>query len=62
MYLYLVHDNTEHKKAKDINKIVVAKISHNEYDDDEFFCDMVDQRKAFNLISSWDHCQRSSPS
>ena len=30
---------------------------------DEFmnwFCGMVDQRKAFSLISSWDHCQRSS--
>ena len=26
------------------------------------FCSMVDQRKAFSLISSWDHCQRSSPS
>ena len=26
------------------------------------FCDMVDQRKAFSLISSRDHCQRSSPS
>ena len=26
------------------------------------FCDMVDQRKAFSLISSHDHCQRSSPS
>ena len=25
------------------------------------FCGMVDQRKAFSLISSWDHCQRSSP-
>ena len=24
-------------------------------------CDMVDQRKALSLISSWDHCQRSSP-
>ena len=23
------------------------------------FCGMVDQRKAFILISSWDHCQRS---
>ena len=22
------------------------------------FCGMVDQRKAFSLISSWDHCQR----
>ena len=26
------------------------------------FCCMVDQRKAFSLISSRDHCQRSSPS
>ena len=26
------------------------------------FCGMVDWRKAFSLISSWDHCQRSSPS
>ena len=25
-------------------------------------CGMVHQQKAFNLISSWDHCQRSSPS
>ena len=30
--------------------------------DDEFFCGMVDQRKAFSLISSRSHCQRSSPS
>ena len=26
------------------------------------FCGMVDRRKAFSLTSSWDHCQRSSPS
>ena len=26
------------------------------------FCSMVDRRKAFNLISSQDHCQRPSPS
>ena len=26
------------------------------------FCGMVDRRKAFGLISSRDHCQRSSPS
>ena len=26
------------------------------------FCGMVDQRKAFHLISSQDHWQRSSPS
>ena len=26
------------------------------------FCCIVDRRKIFSLISSWDHCQRSSPS
>ena len=26
-----------------------------------YFCGMVDQRKAFSLISSRDNCQRSSP-
>ena len=26
------------------------------------FCGMVDRRKAYSLISSWDHCQSSSPS
>ena len=26
------------------------------------FCDMVDQQKTFSLISSQEHCQRSSPS
>ena len=26
------------------------------------FCGMIDQQKAFSLISSWDHYQRSSPS
>ena len=31
-------------------------------DDDELFCGMVDQRKAFSIISSRDHRQRSSPS
>ena len=31
-------------------------------DDDELFCGMVDQRKALNLNSSHEHCQRSSPS
>ena len=31
-------------------------------DDDKLFCGMVDRRKAFSLISSWSHCQRSSPS
>ena len=29
MYLYLVNDNSEHKKAKGGNRNVVATISHN---------------------------------
>ena len=29
----MVGDNSEHKKAKDVNKNVVATISHNEYKD-----------------------------
>ena len=33
MYLYLVDDNSEHKKAKGVNKNVVATISHNKYKD-----------------------------
>ena len=31
MYSYLVDDNSEHKKAKGVNKILVARISHKEY-------------------------------
>ena len=33
VYSYLVDDNSEHKKAKRVNKNVVATISHNEYKD-----------------------------
>ena len=33
MYSFLVDDNSEHKKAKDVNKNVVATIIHNEYKD-----------------------------
>ena len=32
-YSYLVDDNSEHKKAKGVNKNVVATIIHNEYKD-----------------------------
>ena len=27
-----------------------------------YFCGMVDRRRALSLITSWDHCRRSSPS
>ena len=33
MYMYLVDDNNEHKKAKGANRNVVARISHNEHKD-----------------------------
>ena len=33
MYSYLVDDNSEHKKAKGVNKNIAATISHNEYKD-----------------------------
>ena len=33
MYLYLVDDNSEHKKVKGVDKSYVATISHNEYKD-----------------------------
>ena len=33
MYSFLVDDRSEHKKAKDAKKNVVATISHNEYKD-----------------------------
>ena len=31
MYSFLVDDNSEHKKAKRVNRNVVAPLSHNEY-------------------------------
>ena len=33
IYSYLVNDNSEHKKAKGVNRNVVATISHKEYKD-----------------------------
>ena len=33
MYSFLVDDSSEHKKAKVLNKNVVARISHSEYRD-----------------------------
>ena len=41
---------------------LLLKHDDDDDDDDELFCGMVDRRKAFSLISSRDHCQRSSPS
>ena len=46
MYSFLV-DNSEHRKAKDVNKNVVATISHNEYQK----C----IKRLINKIQSKDH-------
>ena len=49
-------------------EVVRVKITPHPDDDDElflwmnYFCGIVDQWKALSLISSQDHCQRSSPS
>ena len=53
MYSYLVDDNNEHKKAKDINKNVVATISHNEYKD--VLLNKKRLRHSMNRIQSKDH-------
>ena len=37
MYSYLVNDNSEHKKAKDMNRNVAAAINHIEYKDGFFW-------------------------
>ena len=39
-----------------INILSVARLMMN------CFCGMVDQQRVFSLISSWDYCERSSPS
>ena len=33
MYLFLVDDNSERRKAKGVNRNVVARITHSEYKD-----------------------------
>ena len=33
MYSFLVDDSSEHKKAKGVNKNIVATIGHNDYKD-----------------------------
>ena len=53
MHSHLVDDNGEHKKAQDVDKNVVAKISHNEYRD--FFLNKKCLRHSVNRIQSKDH-------
>ena len=50
--MYLVDDNSEHKKAKGENKNFVATISHNEYKD--VFLNKKCLRHSMNSIQSKD--------
>ena len=50
VYSYLVDDNSEHKKAKDVNKNVVATISHIEYKDA-----LLNKKFSMNRIQSKDN-------
>ena len=53
MYWYLANDNSEHKKAKGVNRNVVATISHNEYKD--VLLNKKCLRYSMNRIQSKDH-------
>ena len=53
MYLHLADDNSEHKKAKGVNKNVLATISHNEYKD--VLLNKTCLRHSMNRIQSKDH-------
>ena len=53
MYLYLVDDSSEHKKAKGINKNIVTTIDHNEYKD--VLLNKKCLRRSMNKIQSKGH-------
>ena len=53
MYSYLVNDNSEHKKAKSVNRNVVATVSHNEYKD--VLLNKKCLRHSINRIQRKDH-------
>ena len=53
IYSYLVDDNSEHKKAKGVNRNVVATISQSRYKD--VLLDMKCLRHSMNRIQSKDH-------
>ena len=53
MYSYLVDDNSEHKKAKGVNRNVLATISHNEYK--SVLLNKKCLRHSMNRIQSKDH-------
>ena len=53
MYSYLVDDNSEHEKLKDVNRNVVATIRHDEYKD--VLLNKKCLRHSMNRIQSKDH-------
>ena len=53
MYSYLVYDNSAHKRAKGVNRNVVATISHNEYKD--VFSNKKRLRHSMNKSQSKNH-------
>ena len=53
MYSYLVDNNSEHKKAKGLNRNVVVTISHNECKD--VLLNKKCLRHSMNRIQSKDH-------
>ena len=53
MYLYLVDDNSNYKKARGVNKNVVATIRHSEYKD--VLLNKKCLRHSRNRIQSKDH-------
>ena len=53
MCSYFVDDNSEDKKAKDVNRNVVATISHNEYKD--FLLNIKYLSHSINRRQSKDH-------
>ena len=53
MYLFLVHHNSEHKKAKGLNKDVVVTIRHNKYK--VILLNKKCLRHLLNRIQSKDH-------
>ena len=53
MYSFLVNDNSEHKKAKGVNRNIVATIRHNEYKN--VLLEKKCLRHSMNRIQSKDH-------
>ena len=53
IYLFLIDDNSEHKKANSVNKNVVKRIRHSEYKD--VLLNGKCLRYSMNTVQSKDH-------